>query len=55
MQRKFSNNGLLFAYVDRSVYAHYGHVDFTQRVLDMHNAVKGLKEAMVSKKEKRGQ
>jgi hypothetical protein len=49
---KFSNTGFLFAYVDRSAYSHYGHVDLTQRVLDMHDAVKKLKEAMVSRRER---
>jgi len=47
---KFSSNGLLFAFVDRSAYRHYGHIDTTQRMLDMHDAVKRLKEAKVSKK-----
>ncbi|MEM0029735.1 MAG: hypothetical protein QW572_07440 [Candidatus Nitrosocaldus sp.] len=47
---KFSSNGLLFAFVDRSAYMHYGSIDTTQRMLDMHDAVKRLREARVSKK-----
>ncbi|GBC72684.1 hypothetical protein HRbin04_00075 [archaeon HR04] len=47
---KFSNSGLLFAFVDRHAYKHYGLIDSTQRMLDMHDAVKRLKEARVSKK-----
>lgn len=47
---KFSNNGLSFALVNRSAYRHYGYIDITQRILDMHDAVKRLIEARVSKK-----
>lgn len=47
---RFSSNGLLFAVVNRSVYAHYGFTDITQRLLDMREAVKRLKEARRSKK-----
>lgn len=46
---KFSSNGLLFAFVDRSAYKHYGLIDSTQRMLDMHDAVKRQREARVSK------
>jgi len=34
------NDGLLFATVQRSSYAHYGPIDYTQRLLEMINAVK---------------
>lgn len=47
---KFSNNGLLFAFVDRSAYKHYGFIDTTQRIFDMHDAVKRLREARVREK-----
>ncbi|MCS6767710.1 MAG: hypothetical protein RMJ59_05805 [Candidatus Nitrosocaldus sp.] len=47
---KFNNNGLLFASVDRSAYQHHGPVDTTQRMLDMHDAVKRMREARVSRR-----
>lgn len=34
-------SGLLFATVDRSAYAHHGPVDYTKRLTEMINAVKG--------------
>jgi hypothetical protein len=47
---KFSDNGLSFAIVDRSAYRHYGNIDVTQRLLDMHDAVNRLREGKVIKK-----
>jgi hypothetical protein len=37
---KMDDDGLLFATVQRSSYAHYGPVDYTQRLVGMINAVK---------------
>ncbi len=37
---KIEGNGLVFAVVGQSSYAHYGHVDYTQRLSDMVEKVK---------------
>jgi hypothetical protein len=37
---KMESEGLVFATVPRSSYGHYGYVDYTQRLVDMINAVK---------------
>jgi hypothetical protein len=37
---KMDSDGLLFATVPRSLYGHYGHLDYTQRLVDMINAIK---------------
>ena len=51
---KMDDNGLLFAGVQRSSYGHYGHVDYTQRLIDMIKAVKQnqltVKEANTTRK-----
>ncbi len=39
-QIRFSGDGLAFATVHPSAYAHYGYVDYTQRLADMIEAVK---------------
>ena len=36
---KVDSDGLVFATVPRSVYGHYGHLDYTQRLVDMIKAV----------------
>lgn len=36
---KMDSDGLVFATVPRSLYGHYGHLDYTQRLVDMINAV----------------
>jgi hypothetical protein len=36
---KIDSDGLVFATVPRSLYGHYGHLDYTQRLVDMINAV----------------
>ena len=37
---KVDSDGLVFATVPRSVYGHYGHLDYTQRLVDMIKAIK---------------
>jgi hypothetical protein len=37
---RFGVQGLVFASVDRSAFGHYGHVDYTQRLFEMVEAVK---------------
>jgi hypothetical protein len=37
---KMDSDGLLFANVPRSSYGHYGHFDYTQRLVDMIKAIK---------------
>jgi hypothetical protein len=37
---KMDSEGLVFATVSRSLYGHYGNLDYTQRLVDMINAVK---------------
>ena len=37
---KMDSDGLVFATVPRSSYGHYGHLDYTQRLVDMINAIK---------------
>ena len=37
---KMDDDGLLFATVQRSSYGHFGHVDYTQRLIEMIKAVK---------------
>ena len=37
---KMDSEGLVFATVPRSLHGHYGYLDYTQRLVDMINAVK---------------
>ncbi|MFL6510821.1 MAG: hypothetical protein ACJ700_06495 [Nitrososphaera sp.] len=37
---KMDNDGLVFATVSRSLYGHYGYLDYTQRLVDMIKAIK---------------
>jgi hypothetical protein len=37
---KMDSEGLVFATVARSLYRHYGYLDYTQRLVDMINALK---------------
>ena len=37
---KMDSDGLVFATVPRSLYGHYGHLDYTQRLVDMIKAIK---------------
>ena len=37
---KMDSEGLVFATVPRSLYRHYGYLDYTQRLVDMINAIK---------------
>lgn len=41
---KMDEDGLVFATVPRSFYRHYGYLDYTQRLVDMINAVKRNQE-----------
>ena len=36
---KMDSEGLVFATVPKSLYGHYGYLDYTQRLVDMINAV----------------
>jgi len=42
---KIGDHGLVLASVDRSTLGHYGHVDYTQRLFDMIEAVKKSHES----------
>ena len=46
---RFSDQGLSFATVNRSSYAHYGPVDYTQRLTEMAAAVKEKKKNSTEK------
>ena len=46
---KIGDQGLVFARVDRSTLGHYGHVDYTQRLFDMIEAVKKSHESRKTK------
>jgi hypothetical protein len=37
---KMDSDGLIFATVPRSLYEHYGYLDYTQRLVDMITAIK---------------
>jgi hypothetical protein len=37
---KMDGDGLIFATVPRSLYGHYGYLDYTQRLVDMITAIK---------------
>ena len=37
---KLDSDGLVFATVPRSLYGHYGYLDYTQRLVDMIKAIK---------------
>ena len=37
---KMDSDGLLFATVPRTLYGHYGYLDYTQRLVDMIKAIK---------------
>src|SRR5919106_5562064 len=37
---KMDSDGLVFATVPRSLYGHYGYLDYTQRLVDMIKAIK---------------
>ena len=52
---KMDSEGLVFATVPKSLYGHYGYLDYTQRLLDMIKAVKtnpGEKEQASSQRKK---
>jgi hypothetical protein len=46
-QVKIEDNGLVFALVGQSSYGHYGNVDYTQRLTDMIDKVKGKEKSKV--------
>jgi len=49
---KMDNDGLAFATVSRSLYGHYGYLDYTQRLVDMIKAIKTKNQG--SKKASKG-
>ncbi len=50
---KMDSDGLLFATVSRTLYRHYGYLDYTQRLVEMINAIKTNKTER--KREREGQ
>jgi hypothetical protein len=48
---RYGNDGFVFASVSRSAFEHHGHVDYTQRLFDMIEAVKKNRQAKKLKKE----
>lgn len=42
---RMDGDGLVFATVERGAYSHYGHVDYTQRLVDMVRIVKQNQES----------
>lgn len=53
---KMDSDGLVFATVPRSLYGHYGYLDYTQRLVDMMTAIKTnqRKTKQTSKRERKG-
>lgn len=52
---KMDSEGLVFATVPKSLYGHYGYLDYTQRLVDMIKAIKtnqGEKEQASSQRKK---
>jgi hypothetical protein len=49
---RMDDDGLLFAFVPRSAFAHLGHVDYTQRLTDLIKAVKHNQETGGQKKDR---
>jgi hypothetical protein len=52
---KMDSDGLVFATVPKSLYGHYGYLDYTQRLVDMIKAVKtnqGEKEQASTQRKK---
>ena len=45
------SDGLVFATVPRSLYGHYGHLDYTQRLVDMIKAFKTNQEQRKQERE----
>jgi hypothetical protein len=41
---RLGDRGLIFAFVDRSSFDHYGYVDYTQRLSDMIKEVKKIRQ-----------
>ena len=54
---KMDNDGLVFATVSRSLYGHYGYLDYTRRLVDMIKAIKtknrGAKKAIKEERQSR--
>ncbi len=46
---KMDHDGLLFATVSRSSYGRYGHIDYTQRLVDMIEAIKTNQRKIIKK------
>lgn len=42
---KFSDQGFAFAVVPETAFKHFGSVDYTQRLLDMKDSIKRIREA----------
>lgn len=53
---KMDSDGLVFTTVPRSLYGHYGYLDYTQRLVDMITAIKTnqRKTKQTSKQKRRG-
>ncbi|MGB7956083.1 MAG: hypothetical protein WCF23_19085 [Candidatus Nitrosopolaris sp.] len=50
---KIGDQGFVVASVDRSTLGHYGHVDYTQRLFDMIEAVKNSHESRKTKEKEK--
>jgi hypothetical protein len=51
---KMDNDGLLFATVPRSLYGHYGYLDYTQRLVDMIKVIRVNQEQRRQTREEEG-
>ncbi len=40
---RYGTTTFILAHINNTAYAHYGHVDYTQRLLDMIKAIKARK------------
>jgi hypothetical protein len=49
---KMDSDGLVFATIPRTLYGHYGHLDYTQRLVDM---IKAVKTSQGQRKHERGE
>jgi hypothetical protein len=49
---KMDSDGLVFATIPRTLYGHYGHLDYTQRLVDM---IKAVKTSQGRRKHERGE
>jgi hypothetical protein len=41
---RYSNQGFAFAFVPKTAFKHLGSVDYTQRLLDMRDSIRKMRE-----------